>query len=164
MDNLLETLKPDLKAVIYGALGFVVNLIWLIFRNRRIAVTWTATFQPIRPVGHEPISSKVSVLVNALPALNLQLCQITVTNDSSRDIENMDLVFQFYTPFIVVEGPVSITTSAKNLLFIESFQNTAMAVAEMTEGTRTSNPSYDYLVSCRDDNLPALNRAYLFPL
>lgn len=70
----------------------------------------------------------------------------------------MDVAFQFFAPFVVVEGRGAIATSAKNLLLSESFQRTAKVIGELPEAARVSNPSFDYLLRCREFNITALNR------
>ncbi|HWA24495.1 MAG TPA: hypothetical protein VG734_02390 [Lacunisphaera sp.] len=156
--TLLESLKPDFKSTVYGAIGLLASLIWSAIRARRVSVAWTAVFQAIRPVGAAPVSSKVSVLVNDQPALNLHSCQITVVNESSRDIENIDLLFTFYAPFSIVEGTGGLADSGKALLLSDGFQKTVAGVLATPEATRTTTPQYEYVVRNREFHLAALNR------
>jgi hypothetical protein len=156
-DSFIQSIKPDVKSVFYAGASFVATLIWGAIRARRIALAWTATFQPFKPSA-QPISSKVSVLVNNQPALNLHSCFIVLTNESARDIEKLDLLIQFQTPFVIVDGGGGIETSSKALLYSADFYATLQAVAALPEVSRPAHESYDYLTRSREFHVPALNR------
>lgn len=149
----------DLKAAFFALIGFVLNQIWSAFRARRIDVPWTATFQKINPQTPFVTATDVQVLVGGTPCNNLLSCQVQLRNESSRDIESLDILFTFIEPFQVIEGHGGLASSAKAALFSEDFQKTIKVVRELPEEERKKHTSYPYLGRNREFNLPSLNRS-----
>lgn len=148
----------DLKAALFATLGFALNQLWSAFRSRRIAVPWTATFQKANPKFPLPTGANVQVLVGGIACKNLSSCQVQLWNESSRDIEKLDVLFTFNEPFQVVEGQGGLVSSAKAALYSEGFQKTMKAVLDLPESDRQKHLSYSYLIRNREFHLPSMNR------
>ncbi|MCM2274941.1 MAG: hypothetical protein NDI75_09140 [Candidatus Didemnitutus sp.] len=151
-------LSIDLKAALFTFAGFVLNQLWSAFRSRRIAVPWTATFQKVNPQFPLVTGGNVEVLVGKVPCKNLVSCQVQLWNESSRDIEKLDVLFTFNEPFQFIESHGGLVCSAKSSLFSDGFQRTIKVVANLPEAERSKHSSYPYLMRNREFHLPSLNR------
>lgn len=151
-------LSIDLKAALFALVGFVLNQLWTAFRSRRIAVPWTATFQKVNPQFPLVTGGSVEVLVGKVACKNLVFCQVQLWNESSRDVEKLDVLFTFNEPFQLIEGHGGLVSSAKASHFSDGFQRTIKVVADLPEAERSKHASYPYLMRNREFHLPSLNR------
>ncbi len=161
MDELkrfLLSATPDWKAFSYALVGFLLNHIWAVFRNRRIPIAWTATFQRIAAVNSGPTNFKLVIQLDSVPCTNVQCCQINACNESGRDISAMDILITFNPEFSIVEATGSINTSAKTLLLSSDFIRTQEVVSAVPKDDRPRHPSMAYLLRNKEFHLPALNR------
>lgn len=154
----ISILSLDLKAALFALAGFVLNQLWSAFRSRRVAVPWTATFQRVNPQFPLITGGNVEVLVGKVACKNLVFCQVQLWNESSRDVEKLDVLFTFNDPFQLIESHGGLVSSAKASLFSDGFQRTIKVLADLSEAERSKHASYPYLVRNREFHLPSLNR------
>lgn len=155
----LETkLGPTGMKVAIAIVSVLATHVWNQIRARRISLSWTANFQKITPQENNSFSSKIQVLVDNQPAQNLHSCQITIVNESPRDVDEFDLLVSFQNAFTVQHAVGSLSASGKNLLFSAGFQHTVEIVKGVPEAERLMHPSYNFIMQNREFRLPSLNR------
>lgn len=155
----LETkLGPTGTKIAIGIAGALTAQVWNQIRARRITLSWTANFQKITPPEKDSFSSKIQVLVDNQPAQNLHSCQITVVNESPRDVDEFDMLISFQNSFTVQHAVGSLSASAKTLRYSPGFQGTVEVVKNLPEAERSTHPSHNYIMQGREFRLPSLNR------
>lgn len=155
----LETkLGPTGTKIAIAFAGGLTTHIWNQIRARRITLSWTANFQKITPQGTDSFSSKIQVLVNNQPAQNVYSCQITVLNESLRDVDEFDMLFTFLNSFSIQHAQGALFESAKTLDLSPAFHGTVEILKPLGEAVRTAHPSFSYVMENREFRLPSLNR------
>lgn len=149
---------PDLKSALYAIFGFGANQAWSAFRTRRVSVPWTATFQKVNPETSLLTGAAIEVLVGGVARKNLLFCQVQLWNESSRDVEKLDLLFTFNEPFEVLDGHGGLISSAKAAQFSDGFKATIDSVAKTQDAERAKHLSVPYLRRNREFHLASLNR------
>jgi hypothetical protein len=143
---------------LFAIAGGLVTHLWSKYRERRIILSWTANFQRLMPEASDPISSKIQVLVHSRLNQNLYSCQITILNESSRDVDELEILFTFQNSYFVLHDQGSISTSAKTLFRSRDYQNTVQEILKLPEPDRQKHISWDYVNTNREFHLPSLNR------
>lgn len=158
LEQIESLLGPRGTQVASAVAGGLLTHLWSQYRARRIILSWTANFQKISPQGSDPIFSKIQVLLHSQTCQNLYSCQITVLNESPRDVDEFDILFTFQNSYIILDGQGSISTSAKTLLFSQAYQETVRLIQQLPEPDRPRHQSYNFVVQNREFHLPSLNR------
>jgi hypothetical protein len=158
IDKFETVLGPRGTNAAFAVLGGLLSHLWSQFRARRIVLSWTANFQKISPQGSDPFFSNIQVLLHSQPSKDLYSCQITILNESPRDVDEFDVLFTFQNSYVIVNGQGNISTSAKTLSLSQGFQETVRVVQQQPEANRQTHKSYNFVVQNREFHLPSLNR------
>lgn len=158
IEKLESILGPKGTNAVFAIIGGLLSHLWSQYRARRITLSWTANFQKISPQGADPIFSKIQVSLNSQTHQNLYSCQLTILNESPRDVEEFDILINFQNSYTILHGQGGISTSAKTLSFSQPFQQTIQIVQQLSDSDRQGHPSYNYVVQNREFHLPSLNR------
>ena len=158
--GILDTkLGPTGTKIVIALGGGLATHIWSQIRARRMTLSWTANFQKITPPGDDSFASKIQVLVNNQPAQNVYSCQITVLNESIRDVDEFDILFTFQNSFSIQHAQGALSASAKTLGLSPAFQGTVENLRSLGEAERNAHASFNYVMENREFRLPSLNRS-----
>lgn len=150
------TLLSSLILLVFG--GLLTHWFGKI-QSRSKRLSWSATFQKI--LTGEPsdfASQKVTLFWGEHKCTNARTCEIELRNESGRDVEDLDVLVTFNSPFIIVEVDAGLLHSRKNLLVSPAYQKTLAYVAGLPQEQRALNPSGKYIQHNREFRIPALNR------
>jgi hypothetical protein len=104
------------------------------------------------------LASKIAVRFNDVPCLNLNTCLIVLSNESGRDVDDLDVLFTFNEPFAIGEATGAVSESAKALLLSKQHLETVSAMRSLSDAERSAHPSWKYVMRNREFHIPALNR------
>lgn len=147
----LSSLAINLLVFIIGA---VVTHAWTRHKRRQVPLHWKAWDTPLAQEIDDPEIGVITVLHNGQPVTNLWLSRVELENDSSRDLQNVEVTC-FYEDGTVFLGP-GIFDTKQHVQWGRRF--------EAERAKAGSPPESEYLATHRQYAIPVLNRRCRFSM
>jgi hypothetical protein len=151
--------EPQTIWFILGAMFSALGAhLWRRYMGRMVTLKWEINCQKIGSTTADNFGSKVEIRYDDIAWENIYYVFVRITNDTSVDLGDFNLLFFFKNARGVLQSEAGLTTSDKRLLHSDDFQKTVSHVTALPQDQRPTSPSWAYIHRNREYRVPALNR------
>lgn len=152
-----RTLWSPTENFVGAAVTVVVLHLWSRFRTRLTHLRWNADIQHFALSGTAPGLGNIEVLRNGEPVDNLFVATVRVTNDSMRDLSDLEIVAGLDDGCLFLQHSAQLAGSIKTLVYSEDYAK-LLETARTTPEEQLDQHTIDTVTTRCAFAVPAFNR------